>query len=155
MSYVPTIELAHTPPLPIDYIPEKLMTASLNTENNFIVYLSSLFDIKTIISAIEKYYIGDTPDGKVIYWQVDREGKIRTGKAMQYDRRTGKRYKDGKAISWIHNEVKSNYNLKQCLYGLHLYDENKITAIVESEKTAIIASILTHLAGCFPEKLNI
>ena len=135
------IEVTPTPPRPIDYIPEEVMTASLNTENNFIKYLRSLFETKSIINAIEKYHIGDTTDGKVIYWQVDREGKIRTGKAMQYDPSTGKRVKDNKAVSWMHNQVKRDFNLKQCLYGLHLYDKNKTTAIVESEKTAIIASL--------------
>ena len=140
-SYVSTIEVTPTPPRPIDYIPEEVMTASLNTENNFIKYLRSLFETKSIINAIEKYHIGDTTDGKVIYWQVDREGKIRTGKAMQYDPSTSKRVKDNKAVSWMHNQVKRDFNLKQCLYGLHLYDKNKTTAIVESEKTAIIASL--------------
>jgi len=34
------------------------------------------------------------------------------------------------------------YNLKQCLFGLHLLNENlKQVAIVESEKTALIMSI--------------
>ena len=37
---------------------------------------------------------------------------------------------------------KTNYNLKQCLFGLHLLNDNvKKVLIVESEKTALIMSL--------------
>ena len=85
MNYAHTVEVIATPAKPIDHIPEEVMVASLNTENNFIKYLRTLFEMNQVIDAILKYHLGDTTDGKVIYWQVDREGRIRTGKAMQYN----------------------------------------------------------------------
>jgi hypothetical protein len=62
---------------------------------------------------------------------------------MEYNPTTGKRVKDenGKsAINWIH---KKPFNLKQCLFGLHLSKEypDKVIGIVESEKTAVIMQI--------------
>jgi hypothetical protein len=45
------------------------------------------------------------------------------------------------AIDWVHRNVKKPYQLSQCLYGLHLVDEETPIAVVESEKTAIIASL--------------
>jgi len=62
---------------------------------------------------------------------------------MAYNPENGKRIKDedGHAkIKWIH---KQPYNLKQCLFGLHLTkeDKKKTVAIVESEKTAVIMSM--------------
>ena len=65
---------------------------------------------------------------------------------MAYDTSTGKRLKtkDGKPlINWVHSILKKpNYNLKQCLFGLHLLNQTiKQVAIVESEKTALIMSI--------------
>ena len=65
---------------------------------------------------------------------------------MAYDTSTGKRRKnkDGKPlINWVHSALKiPKYNLKQCLFGLHLLIDNvKQVAIVESEKTALIMSI--------------
>ena len=77
---------------------------------------------------------------------MDNTGNIRSGKIMNYDTSTGKRQKnkDGKPlIHWVHSILKKpNYILKQCLYGLHLLNDNiKQVAIVESEKTAIIMSI--------------
>ena len=77
---------------------------------------------------------------------MDHTGNIRSGKIMNYDTATGKRQKnkDGKPlIHWAHSVLKiPNYNLKQCLFGLHLLNETtKQVAIVESEKTALIMSI--------------
>lgn len=47
-------------------------------------------------------------------------------------------------MNWVHSVLKlQNFNLNQCLFGLHLLnsDKQKAIAIVESEKTAVIASI--------------
>ncbi len=47
-------------------------------------------------------------------------------------------------INWLHKAIKEpNFNLCQCLFGLHLINEDyqKEIAIVESEKTAITMSI--------------
>ncbi|MGI6074492.1 MAG: DUF6965 family protein, partial [Fermentimonas sp.] len=75
----------------------------------------------------------------------------RTGKIMQYNPTTGKRVHNASgAIDWIHNTLKradklpDDYNLKQCYFGEHLLNEqpDKIVAITEAEKTAIICSVL-------------
>ncbi|HYH15430.1 MAG TPA: DUF6371 domain-containing protein, partial [Flavisolibacter sp.] len=70
----------------------------------------------------------------------------RTGKIMLYDLFTGKRMKgDSSYISWVHKAFeKDDFNLAQCLFGEHLLTESleKPVAIVESEKTAVIASLL-------------
>ena len=64
---------------------------------------------------------------------------------MLYDENRGKRIKKPyNHINWLHKAVKEpNFNLSQCLFGLHLIngDYQKNIAIVESEKTAIIMSI--------------
>lgn len=61
---------------------------------------------------------------------------------MVYDPFTGKRQPKN---SWVHSVLKlEEFNLSQCLFGSHLlsYDSVKDIALVESEKTAIIASIV-------------
>jgi hypothetical protein len=63
---------------------------------------------------------------------------------MLYDSRTGKRVKKTfSKITWMHTALKlPDFNLSQCLFGEHLLcDNTKTVAIVESEKTAVIASI--------------
>ena len=85
--------------------------------------------------------------GSTVYWQIDNTCNVRAGKVMGYDKDTGKRKKssEGKPqINWAHKLLKKppNYNLKQCLYGLHLLsNDTKFICIVESEKTALIMAI--------------
>lgn len=64
---------------------------------------------------------------------------------MSYDVLNGKRVKEPfNHINWAHKLLKfPDYNLNQCFFGEHLLKENpeKLVCIVESEKTALIASI--------------
>ena len=79
-----------------------------------------------------------------IFWQIDQQQKVHTGKIMLYDYYTGHRVKDPfNHIAWVHkSENTKNFHLKQCLFGLHLLrPDTKIVAIVEAEKTAVVASI--------------
>ena len=90
-----------------------------------------------------KYKVGTTNNGWSIFWQVDENGKVRSGKMMKYDQ-TGRRVKDEYSQDWVHSRLQkagklNNFELVQCFYGLHLVDDQKPVAIVESEKTAIIA----------------
>ncbi len=78
-------------------------------------------------------------------------GSFRTGKIMQYNPDTGKRIKDKPQIDWIHSRLKNSGDLPGdfehtlCLFGEHLMsaekNKSKPIGIVESEKTALIASI--------------
>lgn len=120
-------------------------TLSNYEQNNFIKYLNTLFDENTVNHLIDKFKIGTSKHwpGSTIFWQVDTAGNIRTGKIMQYDAETGKRIKTPyDRIQWVHKVTKAiDYNLKQCLFGEHQLWKNDLPiAVVESEKTAIIAS---------------
>ena len=71
---------------------------------------------------------------------------------MRYNATTGRRVKDSNGINWVHSVLKkkgklsNDYNLCQCLFGEHLLTRypDKIVAINESEKSALLAS------GVFP-----
>jgi hypothetical protein len=127
-----------------DYIPLQQMQDlyCLGSYNSFSKFLQSKFNFKEVFAAEQMYFLTGS-NRSVIFWQIDQLERIRSGKIMEYNPQTGKRLKDanGKAyISWAH---KKPYNLKQCLFGLHLFndDRTKDIAIVESEKTAVIMSI--------------
>lgn len=114
--------------------------------NNLISYLKTIFDNDTIIGLIQRYFIGTSKhwENSTVFWQIDINGKVRAGKIMQYNGQTGKRIKKpNNRISWVHSVLKlENFNLSQCLFGEHLLsDKEKTVAVVESEKTAIIASV--------------
>ena len=122
--------------------------------NNLIQYLKNIFDTDTILNLINIYKIGTSSHfggGTTIFWQIDTVGNIRTGKLIKYDPKTGKRIKKPfVATNWIHSvHYPNGFNLNQCLFGEHLLAEDPTTpvALVESEKTAIIAQ------GKMPEYL--
>lgn len=132
---------------PASYISENLFKESLKsyTANHFIKFLLKRFGAIQTNELISRYFIGSSKHwyGATVYWQVDTIGKIRTGKIMLYDGTNGKRVKKPfNHITWVHTALKLHeFELNQCFFGEHLLkDLTKPVAIVESEKTAIIAS---------------
>lgn len=121
-------------------------TLRLNSANNFTKWLTKIFNDATSNSLVLKYGIGTSKHwhGANIFWQLDINNRTRSGKIMVYDPSTGKRIKDPKPlITWVHKVAKiANFNLDICLFGEHLLDKPGIVCIVESEKTAIVASII-------------
>jgi hypothetical protein len=143
---------------PESVIPFETFRQSLTVtvENNFVSYLRSLFDADTVNELVKQFYIGtsDFWRGATVFWQIDMKRHIRSGKIMLYDAATGKRVKETQPdgcrlskITWAHSILQKqgmikDFNLRQCLFGEHqLAAQNKPVAIVESEKTAIIASV--------------
>jgi len=151
-------------------------------KNNFVTYLINRFGLDVADKLVGMYRIGTSSywHGATIFWQLDSHGYVRTGKIMLYDKQTGKRVKEPfNHITWAHSilisEVRdrksdnasdighqtSDFQLRQCLFGEHLLITSpyKPVAIVESEKTAIIASALMPafiwLASGSLEGLNI
>jgi hypothetical protein len=129
-------------------IPIEVFKASLNcySDNHFVTYLINQFGLEVTNHLIGKYFIGTSKlwDGATVFWQIDATGKVRTGKIMLYDPITGHRVKEPfNHINWAHKALKQfDFALNQCLFGEHLLrDKIKPVALVESEKTAIIASV--------------
>lgn len=99
------------------------------------------------------YQLGHTTDGGVIYWQIDEQGRVRSGKIMHYDWYGHRdKSKDGEMTTWVHailkaqGKLQSEWTLTQCLFGAHLLtmsgNEHKMVAFVEAEKTAVIAAMV-------------
>jgi hypothetical protein len=133
----------------ISFIPVEIFKASLKSyeTNNLIKYFISQFGSAITNQLIRTYFIGTSKywDGATVFWQIDKTDKIRAGKIMLYNPTNGKRVKEPfNHITWVHTAIKQyDYDLRQCLFGEHLLkiEPLKPVAIVESEKTAIIASI--------------
>jgi hypothetical protein len=150
---------------PASYIPAEHVLPTLGhpDNNNLYKYLISKLPTKLIASKFQDYNIG-TYNNWCIFWQVDIAGKVRSGKYIKY-LPNGHRDKDSKA-SWHHNSTREyipvypDFNLVQCLFGEHLIAANprRPIAIVESEKTALIASLFidkyTWLSCCMKGGLN-
>ena len=73
---------------------------------------------------------------------IDTEGRIRTGKIMDFDKNAHR----GKGFQWIpnllDNKIPSSYTHIHCLFGEHLLknynSETDVVYIVEAEKTSIV-----------------
>jgi hypothetical protein len=135
-------------PKSISFIPVEVFKASLkgHETNHFVKFLINLFGVEVTSQLVSRYFIAASKywNGATVFWQIDSQGKIRTGKIMLYSPTTGKRVKEPfNHINWAHKALKQlEFELNQCLFGEHLLiDKTKPVAIVESEKTAVIASV--------------
>jgi hypothetical protein len=135
-------------PKPVSFIPVEVFKASLKAHetNHFVQFLINLFGVEVASKLVSRYFIATSKhwNGATVFWQIDIKGKVRTGKIMLYSPTTGKRIKEPfNHINWAHKAIKkTEFELRQCLFGEHLLiDKTKPVAIVESEKTAIIASV--------------
>ena len=150
----PIKECRKEKPLPT-FIENKLMEQTLHgySVNPLYRYISMVFDKEETERLFALYKVGTSKKwgGSTIFWQIDVNGNVRTGKIMKYDDKTGHRIKEPHSqVTWVHSELKlPDFTLRQCFFGEHLLTDKtttKTVAIVESEKTAIIA---THFISDF------
>jgi hypothetical protein len=132
-----------------DFIDREVLIESLSNyeRNNFVQFLLSNFEQADVLAVLRHYLIGTFRDGRTIFWQIDRRNRIRTGKLIRYDSETGKRRKN--TTNFVHAKLKefgelpNDFELRQCFFGEHLLrlEPEKPLAIVEAEKTAVIAAM--------------
>jgi len=135
-----------------DFIAPEHLTATLGNydRNAFVQFLFDLFpDCSKEIQAVLKMYFVGTYQDYTCFPQIDRLNRICKAKLIRFNRATGKRLKgDYDTSSLVRKlKLKEDFQYKQIFFGEHLLSKftNKPVAIVEAEKTAIIASL------CFPE----
>lgn len=132
------------------HLPMSLVSSSFKNHesNHFYQWLYAIVGGDLAAQAISNYYLGSSKrwEGACVFWLVDISGKVRTGKVMSYNAQTGKRNKSRN--DWAHSilersgKIKS-FKLSQCYFGEHLLANNdKPVCIVESEKTAVVMSVL-------------
>lgn len=130
------------------FIPAETVTQTLRGYhlNNLYLFLRSKLGAEEADRLMRTHRIGTSKHwpGSCIFWQTDILGRIRTGKVMLYDAECGRRVKKPfNHVTWAHSLLKiPNFRLRQCFFGEHLLNEerSKPVALVESEKTALIAS---------------
>ncbi len=151
-DFTPPPRPAPPPTPPPSYIPKKDMVASLKLyeRNNFAKFLNSRFGAAIASELIGAYFVGTAEKwtGANVFWQIDFEGRVRSGKVMVYHVSTGRRDRSKlpngrERTTWAHTSLKlKDFVLSQCLFGEHLLTKRPTApvCIVESEKTAILAS---------------
>lgn len=133
-----------------DYLDRRLILKYRSFDNQLMYFLVRKFDKSPTIEKMRKdYIIGATPDKDVVFWYLDIDAHLRTGKIIRYNPLDGHRDKSH-PIDWVHSRMKKSgelpkdFNMVQCLFGEHLLrlHPDKKVAVVESEKTAVICSAL-------------
>lgn len=139
-------------------IERDLMLSSLRgySSNRLARYLHRLFDPfmepETVEDTLRRYCVGTTRDGRTIFWQVDPQGRVHTGKIIDYDAATGRRRHTRGASTWVHSVLKERYpafSLCQTFFGAHLLPDagSDIPVwLMESEKAVLITALLVRRA---------
>lgn len=151
----------------IEYLSDsRIPTLNQIEKNNLFRFFCSKFGEAKSREVFEKYKVGTSKhwrnDGglSTVFPQIDINGKLRQIKVIGYNPNTGKRlHKEHPAekmtskgyvmdmqqdkVWFAGKSLLNNYNanLVQCFFGEHLLCDGNDVAIVESEKTAMIASL--------------
>ena len=147
--------------------PKNLITKALMNDelNPLLRYLYSLplekqYMDRLHTAAHDMYFVSTYPQGAekgwTIWWQIDDQMRVRTGKLMAY-KEDGHRDKSLKySFNFVHSKLAKagkwdteKYEYRHCFFGLHLVDVFKDAeiCIVESEKSALICQTF-----CDPNK---
>ena len=97
-------------PVHFDTMPTAIMNSTIRRydKNHFTLFLARMFGEEGAERLIEKYKIGSAKrwPGATIFWQIDANDKVRTGKIMLYNPRDCKRVKEPFShIAWAHRLV--------------------------------------------------
>lgn len=127
------------------HIPRPQARNTFDPESNKLYqFMTTLFRKERVAKVFELYGVGTDHTkwpGASVFYQIDTAGSVRGGKVMDYGP-DGHRIKN--RCGWIHSIWGyKDFHLVQCLFGLHLVRKypNWTICVVESEKTALIASI--------------
>lgn len=144
-SLQPTVEKAFT----IDRI---WVETYLSCDSHFMRWLLGKvaprfgFTEAQVMQMWQEYQLGADINGRVVFWQIDQAGNVRSGKFMQYDKEGHRKGNPNWMHTYLLDDGKLNeqtWELRQCLFGEHLlaaYPDRHVN-LVESEKTACIASL--------------
>ena len=134
--------------LPSDWVEQSMHRYDINPLHRYFIRVMSKKDADRLFRL---YRVGTSRmwGGATVFWQIDRNGNVRAGKIMGYDAATGHRIKEPfNQVSWVHSVRKlPDFRMKQCLFGEHLLSDTSATmstkpvAVVESEKTALVAAL--------------
>lgn len=123
------------------FIEEQIAIESIfvKPENNLLIYLRKTYGNKKTDKAKEEYLIGTHTDGATIFWEINKYLQVQKCKLSYYN-------KNGRRTERF-NQIYTNKNgYYSCLFGEHLIIDNlkgkQTIILVESEKTAIVGSIL-------------
>ena len=67
----------------------KYVLDSMSANSDFVYWLYLILPQEKIRKVVSDYYLGATKKREVIFWEIDTDGNVRTGKTMSYDSENG------------------------------------------------------------------
>lgn len=135
------------------FIPEKTIWDYYlrQPQNNLLTYLKNKYSSYDTEEVFKQYILGNTYDGGVVFWQINKKLKVQKGKVAYYDT-------NGRRTNKFNQPYTNEKGYFSCLFGEHLIVNNpdlkskQKLILVESEKTAIVGAIVlkkyTWLSYC-------
>ena len=179
-NYTPQPARPAPPPLGLLVLPKYLMAGTITPQaienDNLVRWIRSgirwdTIQRKRVEEMLGLYCVGHGKHGHTIFWQIDEQGRLRTGKMMKY-RTDGHRDKEAKwNFDFIHSTLSKHWDAEKkemtdeppypyphlfdpskqeaqiTFFGYHLLDKwkrkdmDQTVCIVESEKTALLMAI--------------
>lgn len=157
--------------IPVSYLPLTLLAADTHrSKNNLFRFMAKEFGEVEANRVFDTYHVSTSKHWafmnglSTVFPQIDSQGRLCRLKVMGYNPITGKRLKKNDTVQlwnmkfkkyvpdtrtidrvwWADKPALNNYelNLAQCLFGCHLIKDASRVGVVESEKSALICSIL-------------
>lgn len=129
-------------------VPMEQVGRFFTAETTFCHWLFTIFGEYLTREAVRRYMLGGLLTGETIFWQIDKDGRCRSGKCIPYGSDGHRIKNNGHEVTWMHSLLKrdgilpKDWELTQCLFGEHLLHDGCKVGLVESEKTAVICSIV-------------
>ena len=136
LSNIPVVQIKRTPPKPIVYLEPDSDLVKKTLENKTSIFHAFADSLGITTEHLESWGVGTNGKGQTAFVYFNNEMMPVNIKSMTY-LESGKRDKKINALSLFSKEEGEKYKL--CLFGEHLLS-GKPVCIVESEKTAVIAS---------------
>ena len=145
-ALIPPKEVSY---IPRNYVTDNMLTSPLRGQANLTDYLLNIIDESLLMPVLQKYGVGKDGNGAVLWPQIDSDYNVREIKVQWHDSASGKR--KGGYTYLMHKQLRNSGILdpdtdhEQCLFGLHLLanaTKETICCIVESEKTALVCSVI-------------
>ena len=180
IDYTPPPPKPAPPPLPTLELPKRIMAGTLLdtalAEDNLVKWIRTginwdVIQRKRVEEMIGLYDVGHGRNGHTIFWQIDEQGRLRTGKMMKYKPDGHRDKKTSWNFDFIHATLSRHWDAERqemtdeppypypqlydpdkqeaqiTFFGYHLLnkwkrkDVEQTVNIVESEKTALLMAI--------------
>ena len=131
---------------PTSFVDNELMKRTLTNYgmNPLYIYLSRMLGKDETSRIFQLYHVGTSKKwgGSTVYWQIDWQGNVRTGKIMLYDAETGHRTKEPRSyVSWVHTALIATHYMPEFIWlatgGMHGCFKSDVVSVLKGRSVML------------------